>query len=65
MFASDLGASFCSTFKGAGTMETVGAASPHPQFEAVGAVPYNGEPEQRSYYFLYFRFVFIGEKAEG
>ena len=40
----------------------VGAACPN--FGAVWPVPTNRQPEQRSCYFLYFRFTFIGEKAK-
>ena len=36
-----------------------------PNFGAVWTVPPNRQPEQRSCYFVYFRFVFIGEKVKG
>ena len=65
MFACDLLCSFCSTIMGTGTVEMVGAASPPPaNLRLLGRCPFNGEPEQKSYYFLYFRFVFNGEQAK-
>ena len=41
----------------------MGAACPN--FGAVWTVPPNHQPEQRSCYFLYFRFLFIGGKGKG
>ena len=36
-----------------------------PNFGVVWTVPPNRQLEHKSFYFLYFRFVFIGEKDKG